>query len=65
MKDTSGFYKKVSEDEWWYAPNAVYYKDYTLKRDGNREAIDGWKWHEEAPIEYVIWEIKQNEGTFD
>lgn len=55
MKDTSGFYKKVSNTEWWFAPNSVYHKNYTLERNGNREAIDGWEWHDEAPTEYLIW----------
>ena len=54
--DTSGFYKKVSDNEWWFAPNFVYAKNYTLERDGNRESIDGWQWHEEAPNEFKLWE---------
>ena len=54
--DTSGFYKKVSDSEWWFAPNFVYHKDYTLEREGNREPIDGWEWHDKAPIEYIEWE---------
>lgn len=55
MEDTSGFYKKVSDSEWWFAPNFVYHKDYTLQRDGNRESIDGWEWFDEAPQEYLLW----------
>jgi hypothetical protein len=58
MNNTSGFYKKISDDEWWFAPNFVYSKDYTLERDGNRQSIDGWNWHDEAPQEYSIWLIK-------
>jgi hypothetical protein len=58
--DTSGFYKKVSDNEWWYAPNFVYHKNYELHREGNRESIDGWEWHDEAPHEYIIWEQSQN-----
>jgi len=60
MKDTSGFYKKISETEWWYAPNAVYHKDYELHRDGNRESVDGWSWYDKAPAEYIMWEYEQN-----
>jgi hypothetical protein len=52
MEDTSGFYKEVN-GEWWYAPNFVYHKDYTLHRDNNREPIDGWQWCDEAPQEYL------------
>ena len=55
MKDTSGFYKKVSDNEWWFAPNFVYHRDYELYRDGNRQAIDGWEWHDTAPLEYLEW----------
>jgi hypothetical protein len=61
MEDTSGFYKKVSDTEWYFAPNFVYSKDYTLERDGNRESIDGWNWHEQAPQEYIIWEYLNNQ----
>jgi len=60
MEDTSGFYKKVSDTEWYFAPTFVYSKDYTLERDGNREPIDGWNWNDEAPQEYIIWEYLNN-----
>jgi hypothetical protein len=59
MEDTSGFYKKISNEEWWFAPNFVYNKDYTLQRDGNRESIDGWDWSVEPPEEYIKWLEKQ------
>ena len=61
MEDTSGFYKKTETGDWWFAPNFVYSKNYTLERDGNRESIDGWQWHDEAPLEYLEWLKKQNE----
>ena len=57
MEDTSGFYKKVSDTEWYFAPNFIYSKDYELHRDGNRETTDGWQWYDTAPTEYIIWEI--------
>jgi hypothetical protein len=61
MKDTSGFYKFIEEENiWWYAQNFVYHKDYELQRDGNRASIDGWEWHDAAPIEYIIWERTNN-----
>jgi hypothetical protein len=63
MEDTSGFYKKVSDSEWWFAPNFVYHKNYTLERDGNRESIDGWQWHDKAPMDYLIYLTLQNENT--
>lgn len=59
--DTSGFYKKVSNEEWWFAPNFVYHKDYTLERDGNRESTDGWEWFDSAPQEYLDWEETEEE----
>ncbi len=45
--------------EWWFAPNFVYHKDYTLERDGNRKPIDGWEWHDKAPLAYIEWENNQ------
>jgi len=61
MEDTSGFYKQT-ETEWWYAPNFVYHRTYTLERTGNRESIDGWQWHDTAPQEYLDWlETQQTE----
>jgi hypothetical protein len=59
MEDTSGFYKKVSDSEWWFAPNFVYHKDYELQRDSNRESIDGWEWFDNAPQEYLDWVVRQ------
>jgi hypothetical protein len=56
--DTSGFYKQT-EEGWFYAPNSVYAKDYTLEKDGNKQETDGWKWYDEEPIEYTIFKIKQ------
>jgi hypothetical protein len=59
--DKSGFYKKISDNEWWFAPNFVYSKNYTLERDGNRDSIDGWEWHDEPPVEYLTWLSKQHD----
>jgi hypothetical protein len=57
-----GFYKKTESGEWWYAPNFVYHKEYTLERDGNRESVDGWEWHDEPPKEYLDWLKKEEDG---
>ena len=63
--DTSGFYKQT-EEGWIYAPNAVHAPEYTLKRDGNRESIDGWQWHNSEPIEYKLWKLEQdNQAVHD
>jgi len=53
--DTSGFYKYENGGAWYFAPNFVYSKDYSLERDGNRESIDGWQWFDEEPTDYTIW----------
>jgi hypothetical protein len=57
--DTSGFYKQT-EEGWFYAPNAVHSRDYTLERNGNLEPIDGWQWYDKAPAGYIIWEYEKN-----
>jgi hypothetical protein len=54
-----GFYK-LENNEWQFAPNFVYAKDYTLEKDGNRESVDGWQWYDQAPQEYIIWELLKN-----
>ena len=56
--ETQGFYKFDGEN-WYYAPNFVYAKDYSLEKDSNRQEIDGWKWCDTAPQEYLLWEITQ------
>lgn len=57
--DTSGFYKFDGE-QWFFAINYVYNKNYELTRDGNRETTDGWQWYDEAPQEYLSWIEEQN-----
>ena len=57
-----GFYKFDGEN-WLYAPNFVYAKDYILEKDGNREEVDGWKWYDTPPQEYLIWKFN-NENEF-
>jgi hypothetical protein len=55
MEDTSGFYK-YDEEQWFYAPNAVYAPTYTLLRefkDTYNYPVDGWNWYDEAPRKYL------------
>ena len=60
-----GFYKFDGEN-WYYAPNFVYAKDYVLEKDGNREETDGWKWYDTPPKEYLIWKFNnENEVLND
>ena len=49
-----GFYKLDENGSWLFAPNFVYAKDYVLKKDGNREEVDEWKWYDTPPQEYLI-----------
>jgi len=60
MEDTSGFYK-FAEDQWFFAPHFVYAYTYSLERDGNRESIDGWEWHDTAPQAYILWQLLQQQ----
>jgi hypothetical protein len=62
MEDTSGFYKQT-EEGWFYGPHFVYAATYSLERDGNRESIDGWQWHDTAPQAYLIWELLQQQNN--
>jgi len=64
MEDTSGFYKQT-EEGWFYAPNFVYAKDYSLERNGNKESVDGWNWFDEAPVEYIIWNMMNNQNQIN
>ena len=60
-----GFYKFDGEN-WLYAPHFVYAKDYSLEKDGNREEVDGWKWYDTPPQEYLIWKFNnENEVLND
>jgi len=56
-----GFYKQLENGEWLFAPNFVYSKDYTLEKDGNRESIDGWEWHDKAPKGFIEY-LENNES---
>jgi hypothetical protein len=56
MENTSGFYKKDENGEWFYAPNFVYGPNYSLtkeEKDTYQMPIEGWQWHDEAPQEYL------------
>jgi hypothetical protein len=57
---SEGFYK-LDNGVWFYAPNNVYSKDYTLDKNGFRGPIDGWTWHDTPPLEYTIWVLLQNQ----
>ena len=54
-----GFYKLDENGSWLFAPNFVCAKDYVLEKDGNREEVDGWKWYDTPPQEYLIWKFNK------
>ena len=60
-----GFYKLDENGSWLFAPNFVYAKDYVLERDSNREEVDGWKWYDTPPQEYLIWKFNNENQVYD
>ena len=61
-----GFYKLDENGSWLFAPNFVCAKDYVLEKDGNHEEVDGWKWYDTPPQEYLIWKFNnENEVLKD
>lgn len=60
-----GFYKLDENGSWLFAPNFVYAKDYVLEKNGNREEIDGWKWYDMPPQEYLIWKFNNENEVYD
>lgn len=61
----SGFYKLEENGSWLFAPNFVYAKDYILEKDSNREEVDGWKWYDTPPQEYLIWKFNKENEVYD
>ena len=59
-----GFYKLDENGSWLFAPNFVYAKDYVLEKDGNSEEVDGWKWYDTPPQEYLIWKFSKEMETY-
>ena len=60
-----GFYKLDENGSWLFAPNFVYAKDYVLEKDGNCEEVDGWKWYDTPPQEYLIWKFNNENEVYD
>ena len=60
-----GFYKLDENGSWLFAPNFVYAKDYRLEKDGNCEEVDGWKWYDTPPQEYLIWKFNNENEVRD
>ena len=62
MEDTSGFYK-LDATLGWITGNEIYGPTYVLKRelkDTYEYPVDGWEWHDVAPIEYTKWLNNEN-----
>jgi hypothetical protein len=55
------FYKFNTETQEWYFGNEVHFPDGVKLNSENRVEKDGWKWHAEAPEEYLEW-LKQFEA---
>ena len=60
-----GFYKLDENGSWLFAPNFVCAKDYVLERNGNREEVDGWKWYDTPPQEYLIWKFNNENAVLN
>jgi hypothetical protein len=61
----SGFYKMI-DGEPWYAPNAVFAPNYTLKKeekDSIEFPVDGWMWFdsEQEAYEHFNYTSEQTE----
>jgi len=61
--DESGFYRKVEDESWMYAPHFVYAPDFELLRDLKDTydyPVGGWSWYDQAPQEYITWNLLNN-----
>jgi len=66
METTAGFYK-LEDDNWQYAPNAVYAPNFELvkeNKDSYTYPVDGWEWYDESPIEEVPIDINDIQYNF-
>jgi hypothetical protein len=64
MENTSGFYS-FSEDQLLYAPNAVYNKNFTLKKENKDEyayPVEGWYWFDSKEEAIQFFEIEENKN---
>ena len=49
------FYKKDDKGIWWKSKNVHLPTGEVLTED-NKLELDGWKWYNEPPQEYLEWE---------
>ena len=54
------YYRNDIEQDIWYKGKEVRFPDGTIIKDGNPQSYNGWEWFDEAPDEYLLWEIRQN-----
>ena len=47
------FYKY--ENDEWFVGSEIYFPDGTKINVLNKEEKNGWKWHDEAPKDYLEW----------
>jgi hypothetical protein len=59
--DTSGFYKQLEDGSWLFGETVRgAYGAWVLSRDNHTEfeyPYEGWTWFDEAPQEYLEWQI--------
>ena len=55
------FYKKENSGDWHQAEEVLLLLafDREILNSENRKSIDGWKWHDEPPQEFLAWKIEQ------
>jgi hypothetical protein len=54
------YYKFDIERNEWYVGSTIYFPTGEILTLENKLEFDGWKFHEEPPIEYLKW-IEDNE----
>ena len=55
------FYKYWEEAETWTAGNEIGLPNGEILTKDNKKEVDGWKWHDTPPAEYLQWKFEQDE----
>lgn len=54
------FYKKDSNGNWWEAKE-VHLPTGEVLNEENKLELNGWKWNDESPQEYIEWKASIHE----
>lgn len=55
-------YYKKDEKGNWHKGKIIYLPSGEILNEDNKNSLDGWEWHDEAPQEYLEWlESKQTD----